>query len=107
MRKVFCVLNVLFLVCSVGAVASDGKDVKTEGLETIVFGAGCFWCVEAVFDRLDGVVKAESGYAGGHVANPTYKQVVRGNTGHAEVIRVTFKPDQITVTTISTASAIA
>jgi len=60
------------------------------------FGAGCFWCVEAVFQRLKGVIKVESGYAGGTVPNPTYKQVCEGNTGHAEVCRLTYDPTQIT-----------
>jgi peptide-methionine (S)-S-oxide reductase len=54
---------------------------------------GCFWCTEAVFNDVIGVSKVESGYIGGHVANPTYKQVCGGDTGHAEAIRVTFDPD--------------
>ena len=64
-------------------------------LETAVFGGGCFWCLEAVFQRLPGVKSVESGYAGGRVENPTYKQVCSGNTGHAEVVRVSFDPGQI------------
>jgi len=64
-------------------------------LETAVFGGGCFWCLEAVFQRLPGVKAVESGYAGGRVENPTYKQVCSGNTGHAEVVRVSFDPSQI------------
>jgi peptide-methionine (S)-S-oxide reductase len=59
-------------------------------LETATFGAGCFWCVEAQFQMLDGVVKTESGYSGGHVKNPSYKEVCNGTTGHAEVIQVTY-----------------
>ena len=57
------------------------------------FGGGCFWCTEAVFDRLKGVVEVVSGYAGGRVPSPSYKQVVRGLTGHAEVVQVTYNPD--------------
>ena len=57
-----------------------------------VFGGGCFWCTEAVFQMLKGVSKVESGYAGGNSANPTYEQVSSGDTGHAEVIRVTYDP---------------
>jgi len=53
---------------------------------------GCFWCLEAVFDELKGVVSVESGYAGGHVDNPSYRAVCNGNTGHAEVVQVTFDP---------------
>jgi len=64
-------------------------------LEQATFGAGCFWCVEAVFERLDGVKSVVSGYAGGHVVNPTYEQVCTGNTGHAEVARITFDPSVI------------
>jgi peptide-methionine (S)-S-oxide reductase len=60
-----------------------------------VFGGGCFWCTEAVFDELRGVISVVSGYAGGVVKNPTYEQVCGGQTGHAEVIRIEFDPDQI------------
>jgi len=63
-------------------------------LEIAVFGGGCFWCLEAVFQRLPGVKSVESGYMGGRVENPTYKQVCTGNTGHAEVVRVSFDPSQ-------------
>lgn len=63
---------------------------------TAVFGGGCFWCTEAVFRMLRGVISVESGYAGGAKDNPTYAQVCAGSTGHAEVIRVTFDPKQIT-----------
>lgn len=67
-------------------------------LETATFGNGCFWCSEAIFDRLKGVTKVTSGYAGGTVKNPTYEQVVTGRTGHAEVVQVTFNPKVITYT---------
>lgn len=60
-----------------------------------VFGGGCFWCTEAVFQMLKGVSKVESGYAGGHIANPSYEQVATRKTGHAEVIRVTYDPSLI------------
>ncbi len=63
--------------------------------QTAIFGGGCFWCIEAVFQRLTGVAHVESGYMGGHVDNPTYRQVCDGDTGHVEVVRVTFDPDQI------------
>jgi peptide-methionine (S)-S-oxide reductase len=63
--------------------------------ETAMFGAGCFWCSEAVFGRLKGVRSATPGYAGGTVADPTYKQVCSGTTGHAEVVRVTFDPEVV------------
>jgi len=63
--------------------------------ETAILGGGCFWCLEAVFDRLVGVKSVESGYMGGNVDNPTYQQVCSGNTGHVEVVRVTFDPDEL------------
>jgi peptide-methionine (S)-S-oxide reductase len=66
-----------------------------DGLETATFGAGCFWCVEAVFQRLEGVETVVSGYAGGKVENPTYGQVSEGNTGHAEVIQLTYNPNVV------------
>ncbi len=59
-------------------------------------GGGCFWCIEAVFDRPHGVQSLESGYSGGHLENPTYEDICSGNTGHAEVIRVTFDPAVVT-----------
>ena len=63
--------------------------------EIAVLAGGCFWCLEAVFDRLAGVKSVESGYMGGHVENPTYKQVCSGTTGHVEVARVTFDPAEL------------
>ncbi len=65
-------------------------------MKTAVFGGGCFWCTEAIFQMLKGVNKVESGYAGGSRENPSYEQVSSGNTGHAEVIRVTYDPAVIT-----------
>jgi len=69
------------------------ENIKSmEGLELATFGNGCFWCTEAIFEQLEGVTKVESGYAGGAVKNPSYKEVCTGNTGHAEVIRLTYNP---------------
>src|SRR5437773_388484 len=68
------------------------SDMKSE---VAVFGGGCFWCTEAVFDELRGVRSVVSGYAGGNVKNPTYEQVCGGLTGHAEVIKIEFDPSQI------------
>jgi peptide-methionine (S)-S-oxide reductase len=64
--------------------------------EVAVLGGGCFWCLEAVYDQLKGVLSVESGYTGGHTVNPDYKSVCSGMTGHAEVVRVTFDNDIIT-----------
>ncbi|MBV9159597.1 MAG: peptide-methionine (S)-S-oxide reductase MsrA [Candidatus Kaiserbacteria bacterium] len=68
------------------------KTANGEQSRTAVFGGGCFWCTEAVFQMLKGVSKVESGYAGGSMPNPSYEQVSGGRTGHAEVIRVTYDP---------------
>jgi peptide-methionine (S)-S-oxide reductase len=67
-------------------------EMNSNTYEVATLGAGCFWCVEAVFLRLNGVEKVESGYSGGKIANPTYREVTSGLTGHAEVIQVTFNP---------------
>ena len=64
-------------------------------VDTATLGGGCFWCLEAVFQELNGVKRVVSGYAGGQVANPTYEQVCSGRTGHAEVVQVTFDPAQV------------
>lgn len=66
--------------------------MKEKNLEQATFGAGCFWCTEAVFQQLKGVEKIIPGYTGGHAEDPTYKQVCTGETGHAEVSRITFDP---------------
>jgi peptide-methionine (S)-S-oxide reductase len=63
--------------------------------EVATLGGGCFWCLEAVYDQLSGVTDVVSGYMGGHVTNPTYRAVCDGTTGHAEVVQVTFDPEQI------------
>ena len=67
----------------------------SNAFETASLGAGCFWCVEAVFRSLKGVAQVVSGYAGGHVAYPLYEQVCLGNTGHAEAVQITFDPEAI------------
>ena len=64
--------------------------------QTAIFGGGCFWCLEAVFGRLHGVKSVQSGYMGGQVENPTYKQVCSGATGHAEVVRISFDGNEVT-----------
>ncbi|MFK7969167.1 MAG: peptide-methionine (S)-S-oxide reductase MsrA [Bacteroidia bacterium] len=66
-----------------------------EGLAYATLGAGCFWCVEAVYQRLDGVIALESGYSGGHVKNPTYNEVCGKKTGHAEVVRIAYDPAKV------------
>jgi peptide-methionine (S)-S-oxide reductase len=74
--------------------AVDAKGVP-EGHETITLGAGCFWCVEAVYQQLEGVHSVVSGYMGGFVPNPTYEQICQKNTGHVEVVQVVYDPKKI------------
>ena len=66
-------------------------------LETITLAGGCFWCIEAVYERVRGVQAVESGYSNGHAPHPNYEQVCSGNTGHAEVVRVSFDPAQVSL----------
>jgi len=71
--------------------------MTTLAIDTITLGGGCFWCVEAVFECVQGVLSCESGYCNGHVAQPTYEQVCGGDTGHAEVVRVVFDSQRISL----------
>ncbi|MEX0648037.1 MAG: peptide-methionine (S)-S-oxide reductase MsrA [Balneolaceae bacterium] len=88
-------MNIILFLTLITMVMSEHSEAQNLQTETATFGAGCFWCVEAIYQRTTGVVAVESGYAGGHVENPTYQQVTTGTTGHAEVARVTFNPEQI------------
>jgi len=69
--------------------------LKPDNVDTATFGTGCFWCTEAIFEELKGVLKVTSGYSGGHVKNPTYKEVCTGETGHAECVQVQYEPSKI------------
>lgn len=77
-----------------------GQADKGHDLETATFGGGCFWCTEAIFERIRGVHSVESGYSGGHVANPDYRQVTSGETGHAEVVQIRFDPEEVAYLTL-------
>ncbi len=77
---------------NLAASLTDASSLKTD---TATFGTGCFWCTEAIFQQLDGVLKVTSGYSGGNVANPTYKQVTTGTTGHAECVQVVYDPQKV------------
>src|SRR5687767_4205350 len=68
---------------------------SAEKIDTATFGTGCFWCTEAIFEQLDGVLKVTSGYSGGHIKNPTYKAVCTGETGHAECVQIQYEPEKI------------
>jgi|TARA_B100000475_G_scaffold2483_1_gene2164 peptide-methionine (S)-S-oxide reductase len=116
-QNTFCLLVTLcFVSCGVAAESSKSttkpakknksevntaksfeptQKLKKSGIITL--GAGCFWCVEAVYQRIDGVTKVTSGYMGGKIPNPTYEQICTGRTGHAEVIKVEFDTDKISL----------
>ena len=99
-------LKVLFLI-SLSACTTENKynamssalvdpsNAVSENIDTATFGTGCFWCTEAVFEQLNGVVKVISGYSGGKVEKPTYKEVCTGETGHAECVQIMYEPDKI------------
>ena len=100
---IFVLLNLAFWgYCTSEAYSqSDNQNEKGASnqmadLKKATFGSGCFWCTEAVFERLNGVHSVVSGYAGGKVENPTYEEVCNGTTGHAEVTQITYDPDAIT-----------
>jgi len=75
--------------------AFAGGSLHESETDTATFGAGCFWCVEAIFQQVDGVLKVSSGYCGGHVINPTYEEVCSKTTGHAEVVQIIFDPKKV------------
>lgn len=86
--------NIILILSLFLSILYGEKSMKE--MQKATFGAGCFWCVEAVFERLEGVVDVIPGYSGGHKNNPTYKQICTGMTGHAEVAQITFDPKIIT-----------
>jgi peptide-methionine (S)-S-oxide reductase len=86
------VLFSLGLVASTSAMAADTTAVKAGNTATALFAGGCFWCIEADFEKLPGVIEAQSGYTAGKKLNPTYEQVSAGGTGHTEAVRVTYDP---------------
>ena len=73
----------------------DGKDIKSTNLKRAYFAGGCFWCMEESFDKIDGVVKSISGYSGGHLKNPTYKDVIYKDTGHVETIEIIYDSKKV------------
>lgn len=93
MNRLFIFLGLFIVLTNQGGLAMPDDATSTE---TAIFGGGCFWCVEAAFENLPGVLDAESGYEGGTIPVPTYKQVCTGETGHAEVVRILFDPVKVT-----------
>ncbi|HEU0124718.1 MAG TPA: peptide-methionine (S)-S-oxide reductase, partial [Flavobacterium sp.] len=81
------ILLICFLALSLKGISQNKKG---SNLETITLGGGCYWCVEAVYENLDGVKSVVSGFSGGTVPNPTYEEVCTGETGHAEVVQITY-----------------
>jgi peptide-methionine (S)-S-oxide reductase len=93
---VFVALNSCNAEKSQHKTEAKGGKMSYDKLDSATFGGGCFWCVEAIFQRLEGVEKVMSGYSGGKIENPSYKQITTGTTGHAEVIRIYYNPEIIT-----------
>ena len=97
-RRTFKTVS-LALTIALGLVA-QAKTSHAQSLETLTVAGGCFWCVEADFEKVKGVTEAVSGFTGGAKANPTYKQVTGGTTGHYEAVQITFDPGQVDVDTL-------
>ncbi len=91
---IFLIKTVILASCNIEGKA-DKMDTKTVTIDTAVLGGGCFWCVEAIFQKVDGVISVESGYCGGQTLNPTYQEVCSGTTGHAEVCNIAFDKSRI------------
>lgn len=104
----FFAKSIIVFLCATGCLSQDEASIslnkknnnteqKKEGvMETSILGGGCFWCTEAVFERVEGIKDVISGYAGGKILNPTYEQICTGTTGHAEVIKIIYDPKVIT-----------
>jgi peptide-methionine (S)-S-oxide reductase len=90
-NHVICLIG-CFGVLTGGTMRVTAQNMNTNATEFAYFGGGCFWCMEAVFQRIPGVKAVTSGYAGGHTENPSYEQVCSGTTGHAEITRIEFDP---------------
>ncbi|MEM8730250.1 MAG: peptide-methionine (S)-S-oxide reductase MsrA [Pseudomonadota bacterium] len=88
-------LKAAALAVTIGIGAVSGHAARAGDMEVLTVAGGCFWCVEADFEKVKGVSGAVSGFTGGTVANPTYKQVVKGGTGHFEAVEITFDPSQV------------
>ncbi len=105
-KSILILFTIIFLSCNANSnqqknsnmVEDITENISAEKLDTATFGAGCFWCVEAIFQQIKGVKSVKSGYTGGHVKNPSYKEVCSGTTGHAEVAQIIFNPDTVSFT---------
>ena len=92
MKAVKIIISILIVLF----IQNELYSQNNKKMEIATFGSGCFWCSEAIFEKLKGVESVESGYSGGHDKNPTYTEVCKGTTGHAEVIQIKYNPDIIT-----------
>lgn len=96
MKKILILIISIFLISCNGQenkkMVTNNTKMDKQNLEYVTFGGGCFWCVESVFNLLNGVDSAISGYSGGHTKNPTYEEVSSGETGHAEVVQIAYDP---------------
>lgn len=101
MKHLFLSLSIAGITASFSlpSAAQQGP-TSTSATDTAIFAGGCFWCTESDFEKLPGVIEAVSGYTGGHVDNPTYKQVTRDNTGHYEAVKVIYDPSQVSYKTL-------
>lgn len=96
---IFLFISIIFVSCKQNIKAEKQIVINNQsnsGMDTATFGAGCFWCVEAQFQMLDGVISVSSGFSGGTVKNPAYREVCNGTTGHAEVCQIVYDPKKIT-----------
>jgi len=89
------VAGLILILLLPSAILAQKVERRQMDYDTITLGTGCFWCSEAIFERVKGVVSAEAGYSGGEIPNPTYQQVSQGNTGYAEVVQVVYNPSKI------------
>ena len=94
MKKIILIILAIGLLSFIANNNQENKNIMKKQ-EVATFGGGCFWCTEAIFSELQGVENVESGYCGGKMVNPTYKDICTGTTGHAEVIHITFNPEKI------------
>ena len=99
-HNLLCLVLLLAAALAVPAGARAEAADTEQGLASAVFAGGCFWCMEPPFDALEGVVSTTSGYIGGHVPDPRYEQVAAGGTGHAEAVKIVYRPDQIRYETL-------
>ncbi len=88
-------INIIIASIILNLITMTGMETNQDKTEQATFGGGCFWCVEAIFERVEGVQKVVSGYSGGDVKNPTYREVTSGRTGHAEVVQITYDPGMV------------